>query len=235
MRRALRLAILSGLLLSVAAAQPSDTKPLKSGPQAGQEIPGPFHVYNVTGLAKSRDHFHCLVCDYGLDPVIMVFVHTKGLEQEKVTVQEEISDQFASLVGGLDRACLVNSRKNLRAFVVFLDDDLPDVIGGDDQNDDRREAIKKRILAFADEAASKNGARPGLPDVPLCMDSPNDPVLTKQDPTVGYALNPQAALTVVLYNSHRVIANYAYRKGALKEADVKEILEKGVSKLLAAH
>ena len=42
-----------------------------SGPQPGQEIPGPFQPFNATG--KRQGKFHCLVCEHGLDPTVMIF------------------------------------------------------------------------------------------------------------------------------------------------------------------
>src|SRR2546426_1022374 len=44
---------------------------LKSGPQQGQALPGPFHFLNVNGAHAGNPH--CLVCEYGLEPVVMVF------------------------------------------------------------------------------------------------------------------------------------------------------------------
>ena len=45
--------------------------PLKSGPQVGQEVPGPFHPLNVTGDKAGQKN--CLYCQNGSNPVAMIF------------------------------------------------------------------------------------------------------------------------------------------------------------------
>ena len=39
--------------------------------QVGKNLPGPFHPYNVTGPHKQ--HFHCLVSEHDVDPMVMIF------------------------------------------------------------------------------------------------------------------------------------------------------------------
>lgn len=48
----------------------------KSGPQIGQMIPGPFQPVNATGPYAGRPH--CLVCQFGLRPVVLVFARETG-------------------------------------------------------------------------------------------------------------------------------------------------------------
>src|SRR5688500_18031321 len=43
---------------------------LKSGPQVGQEVPGPFHPLNVTGAQAGKKA--CLYCSNGGNPVAVV-------------------------------------------------------------------------------------------------------------------------------------------------------------------
>ena len=73
------------LMLSVAVAGDS----LKSGPQTGDEIPGPFHPLNLTG-AKAGEK-NCLVCQNGGNPVAMIFAR-------------EVSEPLAVLVKKIDAA-----------------------------------------------------------------------------------------------------------------------------------
>ncbi len=80
---------------------------LKSGPQVGQRIPGPFHPTNVTG--KSAGQKHCLVCEHGTSPVAMVFAR-------------EVSAPLTKLIKQLDAATAKNSEQNMGSFVVFLSD-----------------------------------------------------------------------------------------------------------------
>ena len=68
----LRYGILSVALLSLAVVvgvQAGGT--LKSGPQVGKEVPGPFHPMNVTGESAGKKA--CLYCANGGNPVAVVF------------------------------------------------------------------------------------------------------------------------------------------------------------------
>jgi uncharacterized protein YbaA (DUF1428 family) len=80
---------------------------LKSGPQTGEKIPGPFHPVNITG--KFANEKHCLVCEHGTSPVAMVFAR-------------EVSAPLTKLIHQLDAATAKNSDKNMGSFVVFLSD-----------------------------------------------------------------------------------------------------------------
>ena len=80
---------------------------LKSGPQTGERIPGPFHPLNVTGEAAGKKH--CLVCQHGLSPVAMVFAR-------------EVSPELTKLIKQLDAATAKNTSKHMGSFIVFLSD-----------------------------------------------------------------------------------------------------------------
>jgi hypothetical protein len=112
MRRCLPIAF-AFLLLGVAwggAFQGADT--LKSGPQPGQELPGPFHPLNVTGLHAGNPH--CLVCEYGVDPVVAIFARDiPGAESP-----------LGKLLQRVDKAVDERQAGHLRSFAVFLSDDV---------------------------------------------------------------------------------------------------------------
>src|SRR5262245_7954687 len=57
--------------LSVAVGAGISGERLKSGPQAGEAVPGPFHPLNVTGAYAGQKH--CLYCECGPAPVAMIF------------------------------------------------------------------------------------------------------------------------------------------------------------------
>jgi hypothetical protein len=80
---------------------------LKSGPQTGERIPGPFHPLNVTGAAAGKKH--CLVCEHGTSPVAMVFAR-------------QVSPPLTKLIKQLDGATAKNAAVNMGSFVVFLTD-----------------------------------------------------------------------------------------------------------------
>jgi hypothetical protein len=81
---------------------------IKSGPQAGEELAGPFHPTNINGAKAGQKH--CLYCENGSNPVAMVFAR-------------ETSPQLTKLIKKLDAACARNSGCNMGSFVVFCSDD----------------------------------------------------------------------------------------------------------------
>src|SRR5262245_39680118 len=67
---ALGLAVALVVTLSTTLAS-ADDKQVKSGPQVGDDLAGPFHPLNVNG--KKAGEKHCLYCENGDRPVVMVF------------------------------------------------------------------------------------------------------------------------------------------------------------------
>src|SRR5262245_15692151 len=96
---------LVALALVVGAALAGEN--LKSGPQVGQRVPGPFHPLNVTG--ESAGEKACLYCKNGTNPVAMVFAR-------------EISDNLCTLVKKIDECTAKNKDSKMGSFVVFLSD-----------------------------------------------------------------------------------------------------------------
>src|SRR5437660_7078559 len=81
--------------------------PVKSGPQVGQEVPGPFHPMNVTGEQAGKKA--CLYCSNGPSPVAVVFA--RG-----------VNPQVAALLKKLDEATLNNGKASMGSFAVFCSD-----------------------------------------------------------------------------------------------------------------
>jgi hypothetical protein len=77
---------------------------LKSGPQAGEDLAGPFHPLNVNGSSAGKKF--CLYCVNGDKPVAMVFARTASKEVE-------------TLVKKLDATCEKNKSAKMGSFVVF--------------------------------------------------------------------------------------------------------------------
>lgn len=100
---------------------------IKSGPQAGDKVPGPFHPLNVNG--ESAGEKACLFCKHGESPVAMVFARTPECEGTQ------------KLIKALEKATADNAKAEMGSFVVFLSD-----------SDKTEKALKK----FADEAKLKN-------------------------------------------------------------------------------
>lgn len=77
---------------------------VKSGPQVGKDLAGPFHPLNVTGDKAGQKA--CLYCAYGDRPVVMIFAR-------------EPNAQLGKLLKKVDAACAKNAKSKLASFVVF--------------------------------------------------------------------------------------------------------------------
>lgn len=82
---------------------------LKSGPQAGERVPGPFHPLNING--EDAGQKACLYCKHGPNPVAVVFARCTDC------------DMVAKLLKKLDAATVQNTKHEMGSFAVFLTDD----------------------------------------------------------------------------------------------------------------
>ncbi|MBI1916387.1 MAG: hypothetical protein HYS12_16890 [Planctomycetes bacterium] len=137
--------LLSVLVLGAVALGQDDSPP--AFPKPGSDIPGPFHVYNVTG--KKKGNYHCLVSEFGLNPVVMVVV--RGVEDK---------EGLQPLLGKLDNLIDKNPNTRLASFAVFLSSTLKDVA----REDDQRDRLSKKI-----EDLFKAG---GVKHIVLALDTP---------------------------------------------------------------
>jgi hypothetical protein len=81
---------------------------VKSGPQVGEKVPGPFHPLNINGDKAGKKN--CLFCSNGDNPVAMIFA--KG-----------DSEQLNNLIKKIDACTAKNSEASMGSFVVFCSDD----------------------------------------------------------------------------------------------------------------
>jgi hypothetical protein len=104
--------IAAGLVVALSAAlvMAEEKTAVKSGPQAGTDLSdcGPFHPVNVTGKAAGKKH--CLYCENGDRPVVMIFAR-------------EPNAQLGKLLKKIDAACDKHSKDKLSSFVVFCTKD----------------------------------------------------------------------------------------------------------------
>jgi len=103
----LAIALLSCSVVGLAA------EAIKSGPQQGEPIAGPFHILNING--EHAGNLHCLVCEYGLKPTVVVFAHDSATGNKAL----------GTLLQKLDEAVGRNKNARLRSFVVFLSEEFP--------------------------------------------------------------------------------------------------------------
>jgi hypothetical protein len=211
------LAILVFVAFSAAADDPPDKKEAAPGKKdnvplkVGNNLPGPFHPYNVTGPHKQ--HFHCLVSEHGLEPMVMIFYKNV-----------DFSNPLPDFLKRLDEAIDNNPNTRLGAFVVFLPDDLPDVLGSNEKNqetnsknDDARLELEKKI--------EQAGADMKLKHVVLCLDTKSD--------VAKYRLSEENLLTVVLYKRLKTVAVHALSKSDFTDAAIAKIMADVAEKLVA--
>jgi hypothetical protein len=94
-----------GMVLCATAVSAAD--PVKSGPQPGEKVPGPFRPLNVTG--PNAGEKVCQYCNNGANPVVMVFAR-------------ETTPAVMGLIKKIDAATAVHGDAHLGSFVVFLSD-----------------------------------------------------------------------------------------------------------------
>ena len=82
---------------------------LKSGPQPGEAVPGPFTPLNVTGEAAGQKH--CLYCQNQDHPVAVVFARTADCPMTQ------------KLIKAIDKATVENKKAEMGSYVVFCSDE----------------------------------------------------------------------------------------------------------------
>jgi hypothetical protein len=82
---------------------------LKSGPQPGEKVPGPFTPLNVTGDAAGKKN--CLYCSNGDNPVAVVFARCADCPMTQKLIKE------------LDKATVANEKADMGSYVVFCADE----------------------------------------------------------------------------------------------------------------
>ncbi|HTU21825.1 MAG TPA: hypothetical protein VMG10_27550 [Gemmataceae bacterium] len=80
---------------------------VKSGPQVGEKIPGPFKVLNVTGPEAGKTN--CQYCKNGTRPVVVIFA-------------KWITPEVAGLLKKIDAATATNKERGLGSYAVVCFD-----------------------------------------------------------------------------------------------------------------
>jgi len=126
------------LTLALTAGMVFAAEGLKSGPQVGQKVPGPFRPLNINGEAAGQKF--CLYCKNGTNPVAMVFAR-------------EVNEPVTKLIKKLDACTGKHTEASMGSFVVFLSDsegldkELKEVAS--------KEQLKHTVLAIDNAAGPK--------------------------------------------------------------------------------
>lgn len=126
------------LVVAVLAAFPAfvPAQETGSGLKPGQYVPGPFHVFVVTGEHAGR--LHCLVCASGLDATVMIF--TRDVP--------EPDKPLGLLLKQLDALFAKYPAVRASAFVVVLSDDASE------KDFEKRQALANKVADAAKALAT---------------------------------------------------------------------------------
>ena len=105
---------------------------LKSGPQTGEKVPGPFHPLNVNGEDAGKKA--CLYCKNGDNPVAAVFARSAD------------DANLQKLIAALDAATDQNQKAEMGSFVVYLSAD--DKLEGQLKEQVEKAKYKQIVLAI---------------------------------------------------------------------------------------
>jgi hypothetical protein len=136
--RTRRIAVVICLALAVLVGGVVAAEQLKSGPQVGEKVPGPFHPLNING--EKAGEKNCLFCQNGQNPVAMIFAR-------------EASEPLNTLIKKIDAATAKNSGCSMGSFVVFLSDS--EALRGQLENLAKKENLKHTILSIDNPAGPK--------------------------------------------------------------------------------
>jgi hypothetical protein len=110
-------------------------EPVKSGPQVGDKLPGPFEPFNVNGTNSGEEC--CLYCKFGADPSVMIFA-------------KEVSEPLTALMKKLDELNIKYKKADLGTCAIFWDKgtSLRPALAATAKKQD----LKEFIVATLDEA-----------------------------------------------------------------------------------
>jgi hypothetical protein len=190
----------------------SEAQDLKSGPQAGEIIPGAFQPLNLNGPFVDRNH--CLVCEYRLNPVALVFVRAQP---------EGIDPAVKKLLEALDQVANEHYLDTgMASFVVFL---TPQARSG------ATEAAAGDPKAIIEEAIGREKLIKNLSDFAKSFKRVIVTCYPAENVAPKYRLADKAEVTVLVYARHRVFANFAFAEGQLKQDGVDKVVQ-GVEAML---
>ncbi len=176
-------------------------------------VPGPFECFNINGKAKGRPH--CLVCKFGLAPVVLIF--TKEPAEGKDGPLNDLLEQLDKLATLPDFA-----ERDFSIGVVFLSPDAKDSTNNADEvktEELLKEALGREKLVKRLEERAK----------PFKKEDDKDRVIIGYYPLEGpkkYNLDPKAEQTIIFYDRMKIVDQWSFEPGQLEEANVQTILKR---------
>jgi hypothetical protein len=118
--------------VAVAAVGFASAAEIKSGPQAGEKVPGPFTPLNINGPTAGEKQ--CLFCRQGDNPTVAVFARTADCPCAE------------KLIKKLEETVTANAKSGLGSYVVFLSDS--DKLEGDLKKMVEKAGLKHVVLSI---------------------------------------------------------------------------------------
>jgi hypothetical protein len=171
---------------------------LKSGPQPGEAVPGPFQVLQVTGAKDRTERFVCPVCEGDFGPVVLVFFREPG----------EANGPVATLLQKLDEFMETHPDLRLGIYGIYLNDGgYYDALVNKVEDAKVAELALTKAILSKDQKASQltklaDGAK--LQHVVLALATVEGPK--------AYKLSKDAEVTVLFYTKHQIVGNYVFAK-----------------------
>lgn len=109
---------------------------LKSGPQAGEKVPGPFHPLNINGDSAGKKA--CLYCEAGDDPTVAIFARNAN------------DPVLKKLIVAIDEATVKHEKAEMHSFAVFCSEDS--ALEAKLKEVAEKSKLKKLVLAIDAEA-----------------------------------------------------------------------------------
>lgn len=177
-----------------------EEKPAASAKQA--RIPGSFQCWMVTGKQSGR--YHSPVCEHGLNPVVLVFSREIDEADKPLPVLLKKIDELIAKHPDARMGCcsILLNDGGFRAALEEQDkegEDFSKKLADTSKIKDELEAKLKEVAKAAEFKL-----------VTLSLDSPAGPK--------EYKLDPEAQITVLLYNKQVIRGRHVFKKEEFDEA-----------------
>jgi hypothetical protein len=193
------------LIIAAGAAQAAqDAQPLK----AGDTIPGPFQVLMATGPRANM--FHCPVCEYDLNPAVLVFIRDA----------EDVSGPVLDFLKKVDAVIAAHPLARMGACAIVLND------GG------YRKVLEAAIdasIKVPDIELTKATETKDAKLQALRKAGENLKFVALGLGTVGgpekYRIGKDADITILFYYQQVVVSNTAFKKADFNEMAADKLLK----------
>jgi hypothetical protein len=206
-----RLSVVAVVMVALAYSDSGaqDKAAFKSGPAPKGYVGGPFQAYTVNGK-RGKDRFHCPVLEFGLDPVIGIFVREGDTPPADDAAVLELLKKADEAVKRHDELSF------LKSFAVFV-------------TPEARSSINQAKIDDVDTLIKQSGAREKLERRLRAAAKPLEHVIVGYvgpDQLPKWELAKEPGVTVLVYAKHKVLENYAFPEGKLTSADTDAIMKR---------